>query len=260
MEMWCARSPRRTRRLLSAMRPDHDLGCCQDVEQVGRNVARVCMLCDKSTPIYLGASEPLISQTPPAWDGHGVDGLGDVPDVAPPASSVVFDPAPGHAAVRLVEAVNEHAGEVVVVALGAAPERLGCACTTYSTRERLLDSPPYCASVPTRVYWKANVIGTCNEALTPVQGFCQVLSAIHVDVQSVRPLFPAKGPAVQTPGIGTRRASRRRVNFGMLHADLGAPDHLPSQRHSMPALLDTEGVWGAIPYGKGDWGNGCWCW
>ena len=51
------------------------------VENVVKNVAKVLEVCDMKTPIYKGASAPLVKDPQPMPKFHGEDGLADNPEV-----------------------------------------------------------------------------------------------------------------------------------------------------------------------------------
>ncbi|KAL4422833.1 hypothetical protein ABPG75_009030 [Micractinium tetrahymenae] len=89
------------------------------VTQVGRNIGRILTLCGRpEVPFFLGADEPLVAPSMDASYFHGEDGLGDRPDAFPPYSDVDLQSEPGHAAMHLAAAAQEHEGELTVVATG----------------------------------------------------------------------------------------------------------------------------------------------
>ncbi|EFN51205.1 hypothetical protein CHLNCDRAFT_33132 [Chlorella variabilis] len=93
-----------------------------DVARVGRNIARVLTLCGRTElPFYLGADEPLVPPAAAVDDAsffHGKDGLGDVPEAVPASSHIELQAQPGHGALQLARAAQEHEGELTVVATG----------------------------------------------------------------------------------------------------------------------------------------------
>jgi len=108
------------------------------VAQVGQNIARVLTLCGRpEVPFYLGADEPLVAPAMDASYFHGLDGLGDVPDVFPTYASVELQPQQGHAAVHLARAAQ------VSTACAAAPlaeplRMRGCLIACLSGRPAIL--------------------------------------------------------------------------------------------------------------------------
>ncbi|KAL4857438.1 Pyrimidine-specific ribonucleoside hydrolase RihA [Chlorella vulgaris] len=90
-----------------------------DVRKVALNIARILTLCDRiDVPFHCGADEPLTAAAMDASFFHGLDGLGDVPATFPAYSDLKLAAAPGHAAVHLARAVEEHEGELTIVATG----------------------------------------------------------------------------------------------------------------------------------------------
>eukprot|EP00242_Pyramimonas_sp_CCMP2087_P015462 CAMPEP_0198198932 /NCGR_PEP_ID=MMETSP1445-20131203/2290_1 /TAXON_ID=36898 /ORGANISM="Pyramimonas sp., Strain CCMP2087" /LENGTH=331 /DNA_ID=CAMNT_0043868611 /DNA_START=183 /DNA_END=1178 /DNA_ORIENTATION=+ len=96
------------------------ISCCfgnVDVNQVGKNVARILHVCEQeSIPYYIGASKNILGQPRETTDWHGEDGLGDT--VHFEHSPQCPEPCVGSAAVKLIEAVNAHPKKVTVVATG----------------------------------------------------------------------------------------------------------------------------------------------
>ncbi|KAM4699330.1 inosine-uridine preferring nucleoside hydrolase-like [Discoglossus pictus] len=93
--------------------------CCHGnttLENVCKNVLRVLQACNRlEIPVYKGASRPLLGQCLNASCYHGHDGLGDVPDPeAPRLDHLQKD----HAVLAMLRIVNEHPGQVSLVATG----------------------------------------------------------------------------------------------------------------------------------------------
>ncbi|XP_018418659.1 PREDICTED: inosine-uridine preferring nucleoside hydrolase-like [Nanorana parkeri] len=93
--------------------------CCHGnstIENVCRNVLCILECCNRcEIPVYSGASRPLLGKNIHASDYHGVDGLGDVPDLAFPSLEALNKE---HAALAMLRIVSEHPGQVTVVATG----------------------------------------------------------------------------------------------------------------------------------------------
>ncbi|XP_041054417.1 inosine-uridine preferring nucleoside hydrolase-like [Carcharodon carcharias] len=86
------------------------------IENVCKNVLRVLQLCKRmEIPVYRGAGNSLLGERlhDPAY--HGKDGLGDVPD--PNAPGLVHIQAE-HAVNAMIRIVNQHVGQVSLVAIG----------------------------------------------------------------------------------------------------------------------------------------------
>ena len=66
-------------------------------------------------PVYVGAEKPLFRELKTAAAVHGTDGLGgmNLPDPA-------LQPAPGYAAIAILDLVKQYPGEIEIVALGPA--------------------------------------------------------------------------------------------------------------------------------------------
>ncbi|KAL4448857.1 hypothetical protein ABPG77_007574 [Micractinium sp. CCAP 211/92] len=89
------------------------------VDQVGRNIGRILTLCGRGdVPFFLGADEPLVAPAMDASYFHGKDGLGDQPEASPSYADVDLQAQPGHAAMHLAAAAQEHEGELTIVATG----------------------------------------------------------------------------------------------------------------------------------------------
>ncbi|XP_071493471.1 nucleoside hydrolase-like [Diadema antillarum] len=98
-----------------------------EIDQVCRNVERTVRLSDKlckaKCPIYKGAAENLAGFPIPRFNVHGSDGLGgqgsmestDSPDTGSQHQGLVQS---GPACMALVRIVNEHPGQISVVAIG----------------------------------------------------------------------------------------------------------------------------------------------
>jgi purine nucleosidase len=85
------------------------------VDNVNRNVFTILDICKMNIPVFAGADRPLVA----AWGGaiediHGRDGLGDWSER--PQTMVRLQPL--HAALAIVNMVNQAPGEYTLVALG----------------------------------------------------------------------------------------------------------------------------------------------
>jgi purine nucleosidase len=78
-----------------------------------QNALYTAELCRSSVPIYPGADRPLVRQLATAQNVHGDDGMGDI---GLPLRGRI--PANGSATDALIDAANEHAGELTLVTLG----------------------------------------------------------------------------------------------------------------------------------------------
>ncbi|XP_027020668.1 inosine-uridine preferring nucleoside hydrolase [Tachysurus fulvidraco] len=86
------------------------------IENVCKNVLRVLQACDRmEIPVFRGASKPLLGDSINASLFHGHDGLGDAPDPNAPGLELVQKEGAVSAIIRIV---NEHPGEVSLVATG----------------------------------------------------------------------------------------------------------------------------------------------
>lgn len=83
------------------------------LRQATQNALYTVELCGESTPVYAGCAKPLLRQLETAQEVHGNDGMGDI---GLPLRG--REPAPGHAADVLREAINANAGDITVVTLG----------------------------------------------------------------------------------------------------------------------------------------------
>lgn len=82
------------------------------VDMATKNVKFFCKTYNKDIPVYKGASRPLAAKpTPPSFDIHGCDGLGQVYDN--PCNSDA-----DNAVNYLIETVKNHPNEITVVAVG----------------------------------------------------------------------------------------------------------------------------------------------
>ena len=82
------------------------------VAMATKNAKFFCKIYDKNIPVYKGASRPLAANpTPPSFDIHGSDGLGQVYDNPCTADA-------DNAVNYLIETVKNHPNEITVVAVG----------------------------------------------------------------------------------------------------------------------------------------------
>lgn len=93
------------------------ISCCHGntpLENVLQNTLRVLKVCDRlDIPVYKGCSRPLLARKQHASDYHGKDGLGDVPDSAPPSLDLLQKE---RAVQALIKTVKDNPGEVTLVA------------------------------------------------------------------------------------------------------------------------------------------------
>ncbi|XP_031440064.1 inosine-uridine preferring nucleoside hydrolase isoform X2 [Clupea harengus] len=86
------------------------------VENVCKNVLRVLKVCGRlEIPVFKGTSKPILGVSIDAGHFHGQDGLGDSPDPSAPGMDQLQKEGAVEAMVRIV---NEHPGEVSLVATG----------------------------------------------------------------------------------------------------------------------------------------------
>ncbi|RDZ26999.1 nucleoside hydrolase [Lysobacter silvisoli] len=83
------------------------------LEHTVRNALKLCEVCGVDAPVYAGAAAPLLHPSPDAGYVHGRDGFGDVGYDAP-ARAVEAE----HAALAILRLSHEHAGKLLLVALG----------------------------------------------------------------------------------------------------------------------------------------------
>nr|XP_010777495.1 PREDICTED: uncharacterized protein LOC104952379 [Notothenia coriiceps] len=84
------------------------------LENSCKNTLRVLKTCNRlDIPVYRGCAEPLLARRLHAGDFHGKDGLGDVPDPNAPGLELLQKKG---AAQAIIKMVNEHPGEVTLVA------------------------------------------------------------------------------------------------------------------------------------------------
>ncbi|TQD47060.1 nucleoside hydrolase [Marilutibacter aestuarii] len=99
--------------------PDHEVvGLTIAAGNVGldhtvRNALKVCEVAGVEVPVFAGCPTPLLHPAPDAADVHGADGLGDT----------AYAPSPRHAesehaALAILRLSHQHAGRLVLVALG----------------------------------------------------------------------------------------------------------------------------------------------
>ncbi|XP_002732872.1 nucleoside hydrolase-like [Saccoglossus kowalevskii] len=88
-----------------------------NVDQCCRNTLRVLRACGREEiPVFRGSTLSLLDAGDCIPDSaHGIDALGDAPDVIIPDMSLL---KPEHGVNALVKAVNQHPGEISLVALG----------------------------------------------------------------------------------------------------------------------------------------------
>lgn len=77
------------------------------------NALKLVELCGARAPVYAGAAAPLLHPAVDAASVHGRDGFGDVG--YEPAG---IEPGAGHAALAILRLSHQHAGRLVLVALG----------------------------------------------------------------------------------------------------------------------------------------------
>ena len=78
------------------------------------NALKLCEVCGRGeVPVHAGCAEPLLHPAPDAAHVHGADGFGDA-GYAPASAR----PQPEHAALAILRLSHEHAGTLVLVALG----------------------------------------------------------------------------------------------------------------------------------------------
>ncbi len=79
-----------------------------------RNALKLCEVCGRDdVPVFAGTPEPLLHPAPDAGYVHGQDGFGDI-GYAPPSRTVEAE----HAALAILRLSHEHAGRLLLVALG----------------------------------------------------------------------------------------------------------------------------------------------
>ncbi|CAL8322674.1 unnamed protein product [Merluccius merluccius] len=84
------------------------------VENVCRNTLRVLKVCHKlEIPVFKGADKPILGKCIQAEHFHGMDGLGDVPDLNVPGLDMIQEEGGVSAMIRLV---NENPGQITLVA------------------------------------------------------------------------------------------------------------------------------------------------
>ncbi|XP_063809382.1 inosine-uridine preferring nucleoside hydrolase-like isoform X2 [Pseudophryne corroboree] len=93
--------------------------CCfgnATIEHVCRNVLRVLQLCNRmEIPVFRGSSHSLLGEKNPVFSHFGDDGFGDVGDANSPGLEHLQKEDAVHALIRLI---NQHQGQICVVALG----------------------------------------------------------------------------------------------------------------------------------------------
>ncbi|XP_068750044.1 nucleoside hydrolase-like [Montipora capricornis] len=86
------------------------------VENVCVNVLKVLEVCERTDiPVYKGATCSMLGEFTPASHFHGHDGLGDAEGIPHPDMSLLKSE---HAVNALIRLVNEHPGEITLVAMG----------------------------------------------------------------------------------------------------------------------------------------------
>lgn len=100
--------------------PGHDvvgLTICAGNVGLGHTVANALKLCEvvgrSDVPVFAGADRPLLHPAADAGDIHGSDGFGDA-GLAPAAQGAQAE----HAALAILRLSHEHAGRLLLVALG----------------------------------------------------------------------------------------------------------------------------------------------
>ncbi|KAM9710666.1 inosine-uridine preferring nucleoside hydrolase [Menidia menidia] len=84
------------------------------VENVCKNTLRVLQACQRlEIPVFKGADKPILGDSIDAGHFHGQDGLGDAPDPDAPGLDLLQTE---HAVSAMIRIVNQHPGEVSLVA------------------------------------------------------------------------------------------------------------------------------------------------
>ncbi|MBB1060202.1 nucleoside hydrolase [Marilutibacter spongiae] len=78
-----------------------------------RNALKVCEVAGVEVPVFAGCPTPLLHPAPDAADVHGADGLGDTGYAPSPRQAEAE-----HAALAILRLSHQHAGRLVLVALG----------------------------------------------------------------------------------------------------------------------------------------------
>ncbi|MGY0505076.1 nucleoside hydrolase [Luteimonas sp. e5] len=106
--------------LMALADPRHEvvgLGVCAGNVGLAHTVANALKLCEiagrEDVPVFPGSAQPLLHPAPDAADVHGADGFGDTGQ-APAARQ----PEDEHAAQAILRLSREHAGRLLLVALG----------------------------------------------------------------------------------------------------------------------------------------------
>ncbi|PNS07342.1 nucleoside hydrolase [Solilutibacter silvestris] len=106
--------------LMAFNSPDHDVvGLTIAAGNVGldytvRNALKLCEVAERAdVPVFAGAPQPLLHRSEDAAFVHGRDGFGDI-GYAPAARQ----PEAEHAALAILRLSHEHAGRLMIVALG----------------------------------------------------------------------------------------------------------------------------------------------
>jgi len=99
--------------------PEIDVLACTVVagnvplDQAVQNALYTVELCGESTPVYVGAPQPLMRELETAQNVHGQDGLGDIG-----LDLHGRNPSEGWAPQVIVDTIRAHPGEITLVAIG----------------------------------------------------------------------------------------------------------------------------------------------
>lgn len=83
------------------------------LEHTVRNALKLCEVANMEVPVFAGTPVPLLHPSPDAGYVHGLDGFGDT-GYPPPARQAEAE----HAALAILRLSHEHAGHLLLVALG----------------------------------------------------------------------------------------------------------------------------------------------
>ena len=83
------------------------------LDQAVQNALYTVELCGAETPVYVGASQPMLRDLHTAQDVHGEDGMGDI---GLPLSG--RSPADGWAPQVIIDTIRQSPGEITLVAIG----------------------------------------------------------------------------------------------------------------------------------------------
>lgn len=145
------------------------------IDNVTVNVLRVLQTCQRlEIPVYRGATKDFLGTASQVPSPHGIDGLGDAPNLPPPPSCELVKSE--HAVLSLMRMVNERPHQVTLLALGPL--------TNIALAMRL--DPDFTSKLKELIVMGGNILATGTRFPISEFNFTTDPSAAHIVVSETQ--------------------------------------------------------------------------